>query len=60
MKAEDVPPKLDQMIFIYNSLMNGWTVCSNGENSFEFTKKKNKKEIDLGKTQISQFILENI
>ena len=49
MKESEIPEKMNQMIFIYNALLNGWTVKSLGDNSFEFCKKKNKKEIDLEK-----------
>ena len=61
MKDTEIPEKLNQMIFIYNALMNGWTVKKSGkDNSFEFCKKKNKKEIDLEKKSLNEFISENI
>jgi hypothetical protein len=31
-----------QMRFIYKALLNGWTVKYNGDETFEFKKKKNK------------------
>jgi len=60
MKESEVPEKMNQMIFIYNALQNGWTVKSLGDNSFEFCKKKNKKEIDLEKKSLNDFISENL
>ena len=35
-----LPDKINEMKFIYNALMNGWTVKNVGKNSFEFCKKK--------------------
>lgn len=55
-----LPDKINEMKFIYNALMNGWTVKNVGKNSFEFCKKKNKKEIDLDQKSLSEFIDENL
>ena len=60
MKDSEIPDKLNQMIFIYNALKNGWTVKSLGNNSFQFIKKKNTKEIDLESKSLNDFISENI
>ena len=60
-KTKCSPDKMNEMIFIYNAIMNGWTVRNVGKNSFEFCKKKNKKEIDLDNNQsLSEFIDENL
>jgi len=55
-----LPDKMNEMMFIYNAIMNGWTVKNVGKNSFEFCKKKSKKEIDLDEKSLSEFIDENL
>jgi len=60
MRETEFPAKIDQMIFIYNALNDGWTVKKVEENNFEFVKKKNKREIDLEKETLSQFIMKNL
>jgi|SaaInlStandDraft_2_1057019.scaffolds.fasta_scaffold633399_2 hypothetical protein len=60
MKDSKIPEKMNQMIFIYNALQSGWSVRSIGDNSFEFCKKKNKKEIDLDKKSLKDFIIDNL
>jgi hypothetical protein len=42
MNASDNDMNLTQMQFIYKALLNGWTVKYNGNETFEFKKKKNK------------------
>ena len=53
---------LQKMVFIYNSVMAGWTVRKIDNNNFEFIKKTNsniKKEINL-ETYLKKFINYNL
>jgi hypothetical protein len=53
---------LQKMVFIYNSVMAGWTVRKIDKNNFEFIKKSNsdiKKEINL-ETYLKKFINYNL
>lgn len=53
---------LQKMVFIYNSVMAGWTVRKIDNNNFEFVKKTNsniKKEINL-ETYLKKFINYNL
>ena len=53
---------LQKMVFIYNSVMAGWTVRKIDNNNFEFIKKSNsdiKKEINL-ETYLKKFINYNL
>lgn len=43
----DIQKEIQKMIFIYNSLNNGWTVKKLQNNKFEFTKGKDNEEIYL-------------
>ena len=49
------------MIFIYNALLNGWTVKCIGKDKFEFLKPtaQLKKEITLDNC-LKHFIIENL
>ena len=53
---------LQKMVFIYNSVMAGWTVKKIDKNNFEFTKKTDtniKKEINL-EDYLKKFINYNL
>jgi hypothetical protein len=47
------PILVQKMVFVYNALNDGWTVCKKGENKYEFTKnmenesEEMKREINL-------------
>ncbi len=47
------PILVQKMVFVYNALNDGWTVCKKGENKYEFTKnmenesEEMKQEINL-------------
>lgn len=55
--------EMHKMIFLYNCIMEGWTVKKLDNNKFEFTQKINndnhKKEI-LSETHIKNFIESNL
>lgn len=55
------PTKIKKMIFIYNALLNGWTVKCIGKDKFEFLKPtaQLKKEITLDNC-LKHFIMENL
>jgi len=55
------PVKIKKMIFIYNALLNGWTVKCIGKDKFEFLKPtaQLKKEITLDNC-LKHFIMENL
>ena len=46
---EDASLVLQKMVFIYNTLLQGWTVRSIGEDKFEFTRSTEsvKREVNL-------------
>jgi hypothetical protein len=53
---------LHKMIFIYNAVMNGWTVKKGGQDNFEFTKELDehaKREVNLS-NYIKNFILHSL
>ena len=54
-------PTLRKMLFIYNAVLNGWTVRHKSENSFEFKKSKNsvKKQLLLD-NYLNEFVKENL
>ena len=60
-KDELSPIKIKKMIFIYNALLNGWTVKCIGKDKFEFLKPtaQLKKEITLDNC-LKHFIMENL
>ena len=53
---------LQKMIFIYNALLDGWTIKAvGGDGKFEFKQKKNKIKCDVNlEGYIQQFIKENM
>lgn len=60
MSSESI--NMQKMIFIYNSVMSGWTVKKIDNNNFEFSKKTNsniKKEINL-EDYLKKFINYNL
>ena len=60
MSSESI--NMQKMIFIYNSVMSGWTVKKIDNNNFEFTKKTNsniKREINL-EDYLKKFINYNL
>ena len=59
--VEDTSLILQKMIFIYNALLNGWTVRMLEKNKFEFIKDKEsiKREVDLS-DYLRKFIQYNL
>ena len=50
-----------EMLFIYNAILNGWTVKKLKNSKFKFTKnKKQLKFINLSDLNINKFIKENL
>lgn len=60
-KLESQSLTFQKMIFIYNALLEGWSVKMVGKDKFEFEKNKEhiKKEVDL-KDYLKKFIMYNI
>ena len=53
--------KFQQMLFIYNAVLNGWTVRKINNYKFKFTKeKKNLKILNLNELNINKFIKDNL
>jgi hypothetical protein len=53
--------KFHQMLFIYNAVLNGWTVKKVNNSKFKFTKEKeNLKILNLNQLNINEFIKENL
>ena len=53
--------KFHQMLFIYNAVLNGWTVKKINNFEFKFTKeKKNLKILNLNDLNINQFVKDNL
>lgn len=53
--------KFHQMLFIYNAVLNGWTVKKVNNSKFKFTKeKKNLKILNLNDLNINQFVKDNL
>jgi hypothetical protein len=59
--VEDTSLILQKMIFIYNALLNGWTIRMLEKNKFEFIKDKEsiKREVDLS-DYLRKFIQYNL
>ena len=59
--VEDTSLILQKMIFIYNALLNGWTIRMIEKNKFEFIKDKEsiKREVDLS-DYLRKFIQYNL
>lgn len=50
-----------EMLFIYNAILNGWTVKQLKNSKFKFSKnKKQLKLINLSDLNINKFIKENL
>lgn len=45
-KTNNLPITLQKMVFVYNAILNGWTVRMISEDNFEF-KKNTTKEVNL-------------
>ena len=58
---EDTSLTLQKMIFVYNALLQGWTVRSLGDDKFEFTRSTEeiKREVNL-KDYLRKFIQFNL
>lgn len=53
--------KFHQMLFIYNAVLNGWTVKKVNNTKFKFSKeKKNLKILNLNDLNINQFVKDNL
>lgn len=50
---------IQKMIFIYNALLSGWTVKMVENNTFEFKKNRENKEVDLD-DYLKTFLLQNL
>lgn len=48
-----------EMLFIYNAVLNGWTVSKIDNKKYKFTKKKNSKIYNLNKFDLKDFIKNN-
>ena len=48
-----------KMIFVYNALMEGWTIKMVNKNKFEFLMSKNTSKRKLSETDIDSFIKKN-
>ena len=59
--VEDTSLILQKIIFIYNALLNGWTIRMIEKNKFEFIKDKEsiKREVDLS-DYLRKFIQYNL
>lgn len=47
------------MLFIYNAVLNGWSVSKIDDNKYKFKKKKNSKIYNLNKFNLKEFIKNN-
>jgi hypothetical protein len=53
--------KFHEMLFIYNAVINGWTVKKVNNYKFKFTKEKKKlKILNLKDLNINQFVKDNL
>ena len=50
---------IQKMVFIYNALISGWTVKMIENNTFEFKKNRENKEVDLD-NYLQNFLLQNL
>ena len=59
--VEDTSLTLQKMVFIYNALLQGWTIRMIENDKFEFTKDREsiKKEVDLA-DYLRKFIQYNL
>ena len=60
MNTQQINQKLIyKMIFVYNALMEGWTIKRINKNKFEFLMSKNTSKKKLCETDIDTFIKKN-
>lgn len=53
--------KFYQMLFIYNAVLDGWTVRKVNNTKFKFTKnKRNLKILNLTELNINKFVKDNL
>lgn len=58
--SDDLPLTMQKMVFIYNAILQGWTVRKIDKDKFEFTKGVvNKREVNL-EDYLRKFIEYNI
>lgn len=48
-----------EMLFIYNAILNGWTVSRIDENRYKFTKSRDSKIYNLNNFKLKEFIRNN-
>jgi hypothetical protein len=48
-----------EMLFIYNAVLNGWSVSKIDENKYKFKKNKNSKIYNLDRFNLKEFINKN-
>jgi len=51
--------QFQKILFIYNTILSGWTVRLKSNNTFEFKKNNENQEVDLN-SYVQNFILENL
>ena len=49
---------IQKMVFIYNALLSGWSVKMIENNTFEFKKNRQNRELDLD--NLANFMLQNL
>jgi|SaaInlStandDraft_1057018.scaffolds.fasta_scaffold01141_11 hypothetical protein len=49
---------IQKMVFIYNALLSGWSVKMIENNTFEFNKNRQNRELDLD--NLANFMLQNL
>ena len=48
-----------EMLFIYNAILNGWTVSRIDEKRYKFTKSRDSKIYNLNNFKLKEFIKNN-
>lgn len=48
-----------EMLFIYNAILNGWTVSRIDEKRYKFTKRRDSKIYNLNNFKLKEFIKNN-
>tara|TARA_Y100000591_G_C21338213_1_gene453547 strand:- start:196 stop:390 length:195 start_codon:yes stop_codon:yes gene_type:complete len=48
-----------EMLFIYNAILNGWTVSRIDEKRYKFTKSRDSKIYNLNNFKLKEFIRNN-
>jgi hypothetical protein len=51
--------QIQKMVFIFNAILDGWTVKMIEENIFEFKKDRDNREVDLN-DYLRKFVLHNL